>query len=356
MDNDFDVNNISKMLLQRGEEQAVLLQQAADIKSRTVGNKVYFRGLIEYSNVCAKNCKYCGIRSGNHEVNRYTMTDDEVMEAVEYAWKNRFASIVIQSGEIQSDDFSARIERILEKVKIHTKGEIAVTLSCGEQTPAVYKRWFAAGAKRYLLRIETSNRELYSKLHPQDENHSFQKRLDCLASLKELDYQVGSGIMIGLPFQTTEDIARDLLFLRAIDIDMVGMGPYIEHEKTPLYEYREQLPSLDERFNLTLNSIAVLRLMMNTINIAATTAMQTLRPNGRERAISAGANVIMPNLTPVQYKADYLLYENKPCLDEEKEMCAGCLEERIKSTGNEVAYGEWGDSVHYHEKKQNVPH
>ncbi|MEI7664033.1 MAG: [FeFe] hydrogenase H-cluster radical SAM maturase HydE, partial [Bacteroidota bacterium] len=315
-----------------------------------VGRKVYFRGLIEYSNFCNKNCYYCGIRAGNSRYARYQMTAGEVMEAVDYALVNDYASIVIQSGERTNKAFVSGIESLLKNINRHSSGKIHVTLSLGEQTEETYKRWFDAGAHRYLLRIEVSNPVLYSKLHPDNLKHDYQRRLGALKTLRRVGYQVGTGVMIGLPFQKLDDLVDDLLFFREFDIDMAGMGPYIEHMDTPLYQYREQLLPLKERFDLSLKMVAILRIMMKDINIAATTAMQTIDPQGREKALMVGANVIMPNLTPVKYRQDYLLYENKPCLDEEAEECKSCLEARIHMAGDTIGYGEWGDSKHFSER------
>ncbi len=324
-----------------------IFAKAAETKKEFVGKKVYFRGLIEYSNYCSKNCLYCGIRAGNSRYARYQMTDEEVLTAAKFAFDNRFASIVIQSGERSDKKFISDIERLLKDIHKLTDGKLHVTLSLGEQTEETYHRWFEAGAHRYLLRIEVSNPELYKKLHPNDRHHDYNERLEALRTLKKAGYQVGTGVMIGLPFQTMENLADDLIFFRDFDVDMVGMGPYIEHEDTPLYQFRNELMPLTDRFRLSLKMVAVLRIMMKDINIAATTAMQTIDPQGREKALMVGANVIMPNLTPVKYRQDYLLYENKPCLDEEAEECKSCLEVRIAMAGDEIGYGEWGDSKHY---------
>jgi biotin synthase len=247
--------------------------------------------------------------------------------------------------------FAKRIETLLKRIHAATDEKLRITLSCGEQERDVYRRWFDSGAKRYLMRIETSNQNLYARLHPNDDRHSFQNRLDCLNILRETGYQTGTGVMIGLPFQTLWDLADDLLFLKSNDIVMIGMGPYLEHADTPLYRYRSQLLPLAERFDLTLKMIAILRIMMKDVNIAATTALQTIEKLGREKAIMAGANVIMPNITPGTYRNDYSLYDNKPCTDENPEDCRTCLEARIALTGNNIAFGEWGDSAHF--KKQD---
>lgn len=317
------------------------------VKREQVQDKVYFRGLIEFSNVCEKNCFYCGIRNQNSDVNRYNLTDDEVINAALFAHKNRYASIVMQSGEQTNMAFVNRIERLLKTIHQKTNGDLHVTLSCGEQTADTYRRWFESGAHRYLLRIESSNPELYRKLHPDDENHRFERRVEALYQLKEAGYQTGTGVMVGLPFQTPEDLAGDLLFMRDFDIDMVGLGPYIEHASTPLYQYRDMLLPKEERFVLTLKMIALLRIIMKDINIASATALQAIDKIGREKAIKIGANVIMPNITPGKYRDDYKLYENKPCTDESAEDCTNCLEARIALAENDIALGEWGDSKHF---------
>ncbi len=343
----FQKDDLIYLLNSSGSERLKLFENAREVKSTFVGKKVFFRGLIEYSNYCKKNCYYCGIRAGNSRYARYRMTDAEVLEAVNYAFKNDYASIVIQSGEQTNKAFVSKIESLLKRIHRQTDGKIHVTLSLGEQSEDTYHRWIEAGAHRYLLRIEVSNPSLYLKLHPNNLSHDYHRRLDALKTLRKVGYQVGTGVMIGLPFQSVSDLADDLIFFREFDIDMAGMGPYIEHADTPLYKYRDSLMPLKSRFDLSLKMVAILRIMMKNINIAATTAMQTIDPQGREKALMVGANVIMPNLTPVKYRQDYLLYENKPCLDEEAEECKSCLEARIHIAGDTIGYGEWGDSKHF---------
>lgn len=349
--NDINAEDLRYMLTLKGDDAHRLFNVAASIKKEYVGNIVYYRGLIEYSNRCSKNCYYCGVRAGMKQLNRYKLTDEEVLEAAVFAHEKKYGSIVIQGGERADKGHVANITRLLQKIHQITNNELHITLSLGEQSEETFRAWKENGAHRYLLRIEASDEELYKKLHPQDEHHSFIKRIKALESLKKLGYQVGSGVMIGLPFQTIDNLVHDLLFLKEFDIDMNGMGPYIEHEGTPLYKYKNLLLSKEERLSLSLKMVASLRILMKDVNIAATTAMQTLAPDGREQALAAGANVIMPNLTPVKYRKDYQLYENKPCLDEEAEQCAKCLENRIESIGHKVGYGEWGDSRHYNRKQ-----
>lgn len=344
---EFTREELVKLLSAGGEERRQLFVQSQLVKSETVGNKVYLRGLIEFSNKCGKDCLYCGIRKSNNKVVRYELTDQEILEACRSAWLNRFGSIVLQSGEISSPTFVKRIDLLLQKIKELSNGELGITLSCGEQSAETYQQWRQSGTHRYLLRIESSNPELYRKIHPNNDFHSYERRIQAIRDLKESGYQVGTGVMIGLPFQTVYDLADDLLFFKAIEVDMVGMGPYIEHEDTPLYEFREILKTKQERFDLALKMVSTLRLLMPDINIAAATALQAIDPAGREKALTIGANIIMPNLTPCEYRKEYQLYEDKPCLDEDAEMCRNCLEARIELAGCEIGYNEWGDSKHF---------
>ena len=343
----YSAGEIVCLLKAEDAEKKQLFEKAAQVKEIHVQNKVYFRGLIEFSNRCRKNCLYCGIRRDNMHIKRYSLTDEEILDAARFAFKNRFGSVVLQSGERVGEAYTKRIERLLKKISRLSNGGLRVTLSCGEQSYETYRRWLEAGASRYLLRIETSNPELYKKLHPNDRHHHYETRRRSLDDLKKAGYQVGTGVMIGLPFQTFEDLANDLLFMKQFDIDMVGMGPYLEHPHTPLYAFRERLLSREDRFQLALKMIAILRMMMKDINIAAATALQAIDPMGREKALKVGANVIMPNITPGKYRSDYSLYENKPCTDENADDCQSCLETRIALAGNEIAYEEWGDSAHY---------
>lgn len=350
-------------------------RRKADLaRERLVGNKVFFRGIIEFSNICEKDCFYCGIRKGNLKVNRCRMSGDEIMDCALWAFKQGYGSIVLQSGEATGKKFVDDLIGIVsgikrETKKIDPKGRgLGITLSVGEQKKKVYEELFEAGAHRYLLRIETSNKELYGKLHPED--CSFSNRVKCLKDLKEIGYQLGTGGMIGLPFQTIDDLAGDLMFYKEIDADMIGMGPYIMHKDTPIATYPqwgedqdypktgEGAPPLrglesnncgwrkDSLLDLSLNTVAAARLFLGNVNIAATTALQTLHPEGRELALECGANIIMPVITPKKYRADYLLYDRKPCVDENAEQCRNCLAKRIEGIGRTVGWGEWGDSPH----------
>ena len=344
--------DLRTLLDSQSDDKKLLFKRAEEVKLREIGNKVYFRGLVEFSNICGKDCYYCGIRRSNKVAHRYNVSDDQILDAARFAHENNYGSLVLQAGELESSSFTKRIENLLREIKKLSSRKLGITLSLGEQHRDVYKRWFDAGAHRYLLRIETSNPELYRKYHPHDTLHDFQKRLNSLYTLKELGYQTGTGVMIGLPFQDTEHLADDLLFMRDFDVDMVGMGPYLEHQETPLFQYRDRLLPIQERFNLALKMVATLRILMKDINIAAATALQAIDPVGREKAVKVGANIIMPNITPGKYRNDYALYENKPCVDEEPEECKNCLDVRIQLADGEIGYGEWGDSKHFHKRNK----
>ncbi len=350
----FSKEDIIRLLECGSPEKELLFGRAAEIRETYTGRKVWLRGLIEFSNICEKNCLYCGIRKGNCNLERYNLSDGEILAAARFAYEKGYGSVALQSGELESHYFTNRIENLILKIKDLSHGELGITLSVGEQEPEVYKRWFDAGAHRYLLRIETTNRELYSKIHPNDSKHNFERRIRCLKNLQDIGYQTGTGVMIGLPFQKPEDLAGDLLFMKEFDIDMCGMGPYIEHENTPLFDLASGLLSIDRRLDLSIKMIAVLRIMMKDINIVASTALQAIDPEGREKAIIAGANIIMPNITPGQYRDSYTLYENKPCTGDSDDDCLTDLEKRIKMQGIEVIYGEWGDTKHYSERTGKI--
>lgn len=352
LDNEeFTRKNIVSLLKTEGEERTLLFRKSAEVKEKYIGKKVWFRGLIEFSNVCGKDCLYCGIRKGNKNVSRYSLTDDEILTAARFAWVNKYGSIALQSGELESKSVTERIENLLHKIKELSNGELGITLSVGEQSSEVYKRWYDAGAHRYLLRVEATNQALYNKIHPYDSKHDFRKRLGCLKALQDIGYQTGTGVMIGLPFQTLDDLAGDLLFMKEFNIDMCGMGPYVEHADTPLIEHAGNLLPLKERFDLTLKMIAIIRIMMKDINIVAATALQAIDPIGREKAVKIGANILMPNITPGKYRDSYKLYDNKPCTDDSAEDCQSCLEARVSLADAEVVYGEWGDSEHYNKRR-----
>ena len=314
-----------------------LYAAAYTAKRETVGENVYLRGLVEISNICRKNCLYCGIRRDNHA--------EEVLQSAEFAYKEGYASLVIQGGERTDRAFIDRITSLLKEIK--RRWPLGITLSLGEQPLDVYQEWFEAGAHRYLLRIESSSRELYEKIHPVDSVHSYDSRVQALKDLRTAGYQVGTGVMIGLPFQTSAHLADDLLFFKKMDIDMCGMGPYLEHSQTPLYQYRHMLLPQTERLELSIKMVALLRLLMPDINIAATTAMQAIDPNGRERAILSGANVLMPNLTLAEVREEYQIYQNKPGVGEDAAISSSRTEQRLNEMKIPIGWGQWGDSRHF---------
>ena len=318
--------------------EEALCQEAYRVKVAAVGPEVYLRGLIEISNQCAKDCLYCGIRR-SVRCPRYELSEEEVMAAARVAASRRYGSLVLQGGERADRKFTQKITRLLKAIKAIDTGDdppLGITLSLGEQPREIYEEWFRAGAHRYLLRIESSNPDLYYKIHPHD--HSYDRRLQALYDLKEIGYQAGTGAMIGLPFQTAEDLADDLLFYKEFDAPMVGMGPYNPHPETPLTLSGASYSSAQRRFALGLKMIALLRLLMPDINIAAATALEILDPRGREKGILSGANVLMPNLTPPQQMVKYNLYDRKTLNASDVQ---GLTEQGIP-----IGYGRWGDSKH----------
>lgn len=306
----------------------------ADILRRSrLGNVVHLRALVEFSNFCKKQCLYCGINAKNTKVKRYRLSAQEIIKTAKYASETGFRTIVLQSGE---DDFFdvKKMCLIIEKIK---EFGVALTLSIGEKTKDEYREYKNAGADRYLLRIETTDEILYQKLHP---NSDFKNRLKCLYNLKELGYELGSGIMTGLPGQTTDSIARDILFFKDIDVDMVGLGPFISHKDTKLRNFP------DGSFELALRALAVTRLLMPDINIPATTAMETLLKDGRKIALKSGANVVMPNVTPATAKGNYSIYPNKQGVDALDTVSLNKLKEEIASIGDSISEDS-GTSIHY---------
>ncbi len=329
-----------------------LYAAAYRVKLRTIGAKVSLRGLIEMGNLCAKDCFYCGIRRSNRNVERFTLDGESIVRMAVWAYRAKYGSIAIQSGEIESDAHTGSIEDVLRKIHAATARRLGITLSLGEQTEEVYRRWFQAGATRYLLRMEEANRTLYAALHPADGRHSWERRSQCLDLLRKTGYQVGSGVMTGLPGQTVQDLAADIRFYLEKDLDMIGMGPWLPHPDTPLKQTAEQnTPDFPARqLRLGLNMIAVTRLQLHNVNIAATTALQTLAEDGREQGLLAGANVIMPNVTDTCYRNKYQLYTGKPSLDENSAETRQKLTDAIRRIGEEILWDQHGDSPRFAER------
>lgn len=323
-------------------ERAALHAAALAVKRRATGPVVSLRGLVEIGNACAKDCYYCGLRRSNGAVRRYRIPEEDVVRMARWAFDRRFGSVVLQSGEVETDENAERIVRIVRAIRAFGGEGFAVVLSLGEQREEVYRAWREAGAARYLLRIETSNPALYRTLHPAD--HSWERRRDCLRALRRLGYQVGSGVMIGLPGQTAGDLADDIGFFAEEDIDMIGMGPFLPHGQTPLGAVAVDRA---RQLRLGLDMVAATRLQLHDRNIAATTVLQVLAPDGREQALLAGANVMMPNVTDNVFRRNYRLYEDKPCLEDTSDQCLGCIERRVASIGERIGWGAPGTSPHY---------
>ena len=304
-----------------------LLASAADkVRRKYYGNKVYIRGLIEFTNYCKNNCYYCGIRAGNSQAHRYRLTKEQILDCCSEGYRLGFRTFVLQGGEdpYYTDE---RICHIVAAIRAQHP-DCAITLSIGEKERASYQAYFDAGANRYLLRHETADAEHYAKLHPASMSLANRKR--CLFDLKEIGYQVGSGFMVGSPFQTPENLLADLRFLQELMPDMIGIGPYITHEQTP---FAQQKSGTAEQ---TLRLLSMLRLMFPYALLPSTTALGTIHPQGRELGLKAGGNVVMPNLSPVNVRKLYELYENKICTGEEAAQCRGCLEARVRMAGYEI--------------------
>ena len=331
--------DVSDIEIIRRAAEAVLLEQC--------GSQVYLRGLVESSTACSCDCLYCGIRKSNKRIVRYTLSVDQIVACARTCSDLGYGSMVIQSGERSDKKFIDITVESVRRIKRETRSEaqpegLGITLCIGQQSRETYRRLFDAGAHRYLLRIESTNPALFAAIHPGDQ--TFESRLECLALLRDIGYQVGTGVMIGLPGQTLEDLAGDILFYKKHDIDMIGMGPFVPDPETPLG--RESCPDVAERVRLSLLMIAATRLTLRDVNIASTTALQTLDPIGREKGLKFGANVIMPQVTPLNVRKDYQLYPGRPCLEESAGECNSCLGTRIAFAGRTVGYNSWGDSVH----------
>lgn len=312
-----------KLLLESEYDGSILSSAADSVRRSVYGRDVYLRGLIEFTNICRNDCLYCGIRRSNGNASRYRLSAEDILSCCSDGYSLGYRTFVLQGGE-DMHYTDAIICSIVSRIK-ESYPDCAVTLSIGERSYESYKAYRNAGADRYLLRHETASEEHYRMLHP--EEMSLESRKRCLYDLKELGYQVGSGFMVGSPFQTTEHIIEDLEFLRLLSPDMIGIGPFIPQKDTPMGSH----PAGSLR--LTLRLISVLRLMFPYALIPSTTALGTIHPEGREMGLKAGANVVMPNLSPVRVREKYSLYDNKICTGEESAQCRSCLEKRIESAG-----------------------
>ena len=301
-----------------------LFSFADSVRKKYVGDEIHLRGLIEFSNYCKNTCKYCGLRCENKNIERYRILEDEILEHAKNAANLGFKTIVLQSGE---DNYYTvnRMCNIISEIK---KLNVALTLSIGEKTFEEYKAYKDAGADRYLIRIETTDENLYSKMHP---GMSLENRKRCLRDLKTLGYEVGSGCLVGLPNQTIESLADDILFFKEIGADMIGVGPFIPHPDTPLKDASKG------SFFLALKVMAITRILLKDINIPATTAMESIQKDGRIIALQSGANVVMPNVTTTEYRQKYEIYKGKACINENPTKCLGCITNKIKLIGRSVS-------------------
>ena len=315
-----------KTLLETDEYDEELFAKADQVRREHYDDKVYLRGLIEFTNYCKNNCNYCGIRKSNQNLKRYRLSKEQILECCREGYRLGFRTFVLQGGE----DIYFKDEILCDIISdIHKEfPDCAITISAGERSKASYQKLFDAGATRYLLRHEAADDSLYRKLHPG--TMSLENRKKCLFDLKEIGYQVGAGFMVGAPYQTTENLIADLRFLQELQPDMIGIGPYLKHKDTP-YKWFS-----NGSMELTLRLLAILRLMFPYVLLPSTTALGTIDPQGRELGLQAGANVVMPNLSPVDVRDKYTLYENKICTGEESAQCRSCLAMRVKAAGYEV--------------------
>lgn len=321
-----------------------LWTQADNVRKKTVGDDVHLRGLVEISNHCIRTCRYCGLNAENHKIERYRMTAGEILDCTRQIVRFGYGTIVMQAGE----DYGIRTAWLADLIgKIKQTTPLAVTLSMGERPFEDLQHWRRAGADRYLLRFETSDAALYNEIHPPRPGQTI-GRFEILTQLRQLDYEVGSGVMIGIPGQSYASLAADIEFFGKLDMDMVGVGPYIANPNTPLGSRHvapainpaDQVPNTDL---MTCKVIALTRLACPQANIPSTTALATInRDNGRELGLSRGANVVMPNFTPPQYRTKYEIYPGKACLNETAEVCSNCLAGRIASIGRTVGTGPGG--------------
>ncbi len=327
--------------LNKDKTDKALIDKAFSLRKKYYGDKVYLRGLIEVSNFCKNDCFYCGIRCGNKKVNRYRLSHDEIMSCCKRGYELGFHTFVLQGGE---DDFfdDETMCKIIGEIK-ENYPDCAITLSLGEKTKETYKKYKDAGADRYLLRHESATEEHYKKLHPA--SLSLKNRKRCLYDLKDLGFQVGAGFMVGSPFQTEENLAEDLLFLKELSPEMVGIGPFIPHCDTPFKDY--EAGSLD----LTITMLALTRILLPKSLIPATTALGTISKDGREMGLLAGANVIMPNLSPLDFRKDYALYNDKAYTGDEAAESIKKIEEKVSALGLKIDFSR-GDNIDFQKEKQ----
>ena len=308
------------------DDRAYAASIANRLREERFGNKIFIRGIVEFSNYCKNDCFYCGICRSNRNAERYRLTEEEILECCAEGYETGFRTFVLQSGEDPAYPPQRVAELVREIKRIYP--ECAVTLSIGELERADYELLREAGADRYLLRHETATKEHYEKLHPSF--MSFEHRMNCLRTLKELGFQTGAGMMIGSPFQTAHELAEDMRFLAEFKPHMVGTGPFLPHKDTI---FRGEPKG---SYELTLFVLALVRIMLPKVLLPATTALGTIHPQGREQGVLHGANVIMPNLSPTSVRTKYQLYDNKICTEDSSEQCKFCIQARMKSIGCEV--------------------
>jgi biotin synthase len=326
-------NDIINLLQSKDQELADLYKKADKIRQQNVQDTVHLRGIIEFSNYCIKQCNYCGINASAQKVTRYRIPHKEIIETCNFINQHQLGTVVLQSGE---DPYytSDKITKIIRDIKNNT--DLAITLSIGNKTKKELQEYKAAGMDRYLIRFETSNSDLFNKCHPDD---SLSSRVKTIQALQALNVQTGSGFLIGLPKQTIQQLAEDILFCTNLNLNMIGIGPYISNPNTV---FTDQINPFDEE--LFYKVIAIIRILNPKAHIPATTAFDAINKNGRNLLLQRGANIFMPNMTPIKYKENYQLYPNKPCINETSNMCISCINKRLLKINRTVGTGR-GDAL-----------
>lgn len=351
-----DADIVRLLDLTAPDDRERLRRAAYDLTTALIGDQVHYRGIVEFSNRCTLNCRYCGIRRDNRDLERYDLSREQIVASACWAAENGYGSVCLQAGERRDAPFVDFVADCIREIRTRTVSAhlpegASITLSLGEQSLATYRRWREAGGEadgmRYLLRMETSNPVLFARLHPHDFAHekAYDSRLQAIDDLRTAGFQVGTGGMIGLPGQTLADLCADIRLYQHLDADMLGMGPYILSQGADMLDEGMQEPG--PLLQLALNMLAVCRLVLRDVNLAAATALQVLAEDGREQGIAHGANIIMPSITPRAVRRRYQLYDDKPCIDEEPTDCRACLEGRIQRMGRRVGWNAWGCSRHF---------
>jgi biotin synthase len=328
-------------------ERMQIFRKAAAVRERYVKNNIYLKGLIEFSNRCANNCYYCGIRGDNESVNRYTLPAEEVIETARHAFHSGYGTVLIQSGERRDTVFTNQVCDLLRQIKMLSNNKLGITLNCGVQSDKVYREWFDWGAHSYILGMATFSEELYGKLHPLKGTDTLASKMDRLAALKRIGYHTGAALLVGLPFQTADELAGEIIRCRDIDLDLVCLDSYIPHDQTPLAVYRDELAPSRERFELAQRMIALARIVLKDVNIIPGLSLDAIHPSGRAIGIISGANILLPNLTPCRSSEQFELFNDKELLNDYADCTVVEIIEKVRPYELEIIYEDWGDSPHF---------